>query len=231
MRPEVLYEDNHCVAVLKPAGLPTQGDATGVPSLVDWVREDLRVRHGKPGNVFVGLVHRLDQPVSGVVVLGKTSKGAARLSEQFREGSVRKVYWAIVEGKVEPAEGEWTDWLAKDARRNVVRVMDRGHPDAREARLRYRTLGRLAGGRTWLEVELGTGRGHQIRVQLASRGYPIVGDRKYGARSELRAEDGGPRIGLHARLLGFRHPTRPEAIEVCARVPPDWPGPEPSGQG
>jgi 23S rRNA pseudouridine1911/1915/1917 synthase len=229
MNPYVLHEDNHCVAVFKPAGMPTQGDESGKMSVVDWVREDLRVRHQKPGNVFVGLVHRLDQPVSGVVLLGRTSKGAARLSEQFREGNVKKVYWVIVEGKIEEAEGEWDDWLAKDAKENFVRVAQPGEPGAKEASLGYRTLDTLAGGRTWLEVEPRTGRGHQIRVQLASRGFPIVGDRKYGAVTSARAEDGGFRIALHARELTFRHPTREEAIEVSAPLPPDWPGPSSVG--
>src|SRR5262245_46497046 len=112
--PEILYEDNHCLAVNKPAGLLTQGDATGEPSLLDWAREDLRTRYRKPGNVYVGLVHRLDRPVSGVVLLAKTSKGAARLSAQFREGLVEKVYWAIVGGICRDEAGEWVDVLRKD---------------------------------------------------------------------------------------------------------------------
>jgi 23S rRNA pseudouridine1911/1915/1917 synthase len=221
--PEVLYEDNHCLVLNKPAGLLTQGDATGEPSLLDWAREDLKTRYNKPGNVFVGLVHRLDRPVSGAMVLGKTSKGAARLSEQFREGTVEKLYWAIVEGRCEEDAGEWTDALRKDEARNVVDVVAEGTPGSREARLGYRVMDR-GPGRTTLELRPITGRSHQIRAQLASRGLPIVGDRKYGARSTVTALDGGHRIGLHARSLRFRPPTRPGEVSVVAPVPADWPG-------
>ncbi|CAN5888300.1 RNA pseudouridine synthase [soil metagenome] len=223
MVPQVLLEDNHCLAVSKPAGLLTQGDITGEPSLLDWVREDLRVRFQKPGNVFVGLVHRLDRPVSGVVLFGKTSKGAARLSKQFREGTVEKLYWAIVEGEVDGEAGEWADWLGKDEANNVVRVVAKGSEGGRPARLGYRVLGRDR-GRTTLELRPITGRSHQLRVQLASRGLPITGDRKYGASSSVRAEDGGFRIGLHARSVRFAAPTRSAVIEAIAPVPPDWPG-------
>lgn len=218
--PVVLFEDNHCLALNKPSGMPTQGDESGAESLVDWAREDLRVRHRKPGNVFVGLVHRLDRPVSGVVLIGRTSKGAGRLSEQFRAGTIEKVYWAIVEGGPQGDEGTWTDRLVKDERRNVVEVGEVG----KEAALAFRVLDRWRGG-SWLEVRPVSGRSHQIRVQLASRGVPIVGDLKYGASTRVEASDGGHRIGLHARSIRFRHPTRPEAIEVRAPVPSDWPGP------
>jgi 23S rRNA pseudouridine1911/1915/1917 synthase len=216
---DILFEDNHCLAVNKPAGLLAQGDATGDPSLVELVRDDLKRRYQKPGNVYVGLVHRLDRPVSGVVLLAKTSKGAARLSAQFREGTVEKVYLAVVEGRVTSDHGEWTDRLVKDASRNVVSVVQAG---GAEARLAFRVVGRSA-RTTTLELRPTTGRGHQLRVQLSSRGLPIVGDRKYGARSSLRAQDGGPRIALHARRLTFTHPTTREVIVVEAPVPADWP--------
>ena len=123
---EILFEDNHCLAVNKPAGLLTQGDATGEPTLLDWARASLKARFAKPGNVFVGLVHRLDRPTSGVVLLARTSKAAARLSEQFREGKVEKVYWAIVEGPCPDESGTWTDTLRKDEARNVVEVVAGG---------------------------------------------------------------------------------------------------------
>lgn len=222
MLPTVLHEDNHCLALNKPAGMPTQGDASGDRSLVDWARDDLKRRYAKPGNVFVGLVHRLDRPVSGVVLLAKTSKGAGRLSEQFRNGTVEKVYWAIVEGSPEEEEGAWTDALVKDERRNVVRVAE--GEEGRGATLGYRVLDRWR-GRSWLEVRPISGRSHQIRVQLASRGLPILGDAKYGARSRVAASDGGHRIALHARSISLQHPTRPEAVSVTATVPTDWPGP------
>jgi len=219
---DTLYEDNHCLAVNKPAGLLSQGDETGEPTLLDAARDYLRERYNKPGNVYVGLVHRLDRPVSGVVLLARTSKAAARLSEQFRKGAVGKVYWAMVEGSVEPDEGEWADTLAKDRRRNVVEVVAPASPGGREARLSYRVLGRDARTST-VELRPGTGRGHQLRVQLASRGFPIVGDRKYGAGTTLRAGDGRYRIALHAREIAFNHPTRREPVRVVAPVPADWP--------
>jgi 23S rRNA pseudouridine1911/1915/1917 synthase len=137
---------------------------------------------------------------------------------------VRKVYLAVVEGSPAEDEGTWTDWLAKDAARNVVRVVAAGAPSGREARVAFRVLARH-GATTSVELIPATGRGHQLRVQLASRGVPIVGDRKYGARSTLLAEDGHPRIALHAFELSFRHPTRPETVVITAPVPRDWPVP------
>jgi 23S rRNA pseudouridine1911/1915/1917 synthase len=220
--PSVLYEDNHCLAFDKPAGLLTQGDATGEPSLVDEARHYLRTHYDKPGNVFVGLVHRLDRPVSGVVLLARTSKAASRLSAQFREGEVEKVYWAVVEGVMMEDGGEWVDRLRKDEPRNRVEVVPLGALGGKEARLAFRVMSREE-GRTALELRPITGRSHQLRVQLASRGMPIVGDRKYGARSTLLALDGRPRVALHARALTFRHPTRREAISVVAPRPADWP--------
>lgn len=224
MQPQVtvLFEDNHCLALDKPAGLLTQGDATGEPSLVDWARGYLKERYDKPGNVYVGLVHRLDRPTSGVVLLARTSKAAARLSEQFRKGTVEKVYWAVVEGNCPTEAGEWTDTLSKDEERNFVEVVEAGSDGAREARVAFRVLGR-AGPTSTLELRPITGRSHQLRVQLAARGLPIVGDRKYGAKAELRASDGRHRVALHARGLTFTHPTLKEAISIAAPVPADWP--------
>jgi 23S rRNA pseudouridine1911/1915/1917 synthase len=218
----VLYEDNHCLALDKPAGLLAQGDATGEPTLLDAARAYLKDRYRKPGNVFVGLVHRLDRPTSGVMLLARTSKAAGRLSAQFRDGTVEKTYRAVVEGSVADDSGEWCDVLRKDERRNVVEVVPGGTRGGREAHLAFRVLGR-GRGTTTLELRPTTGRGHQLRVQLASRGFPIVGDRKYGASTTLRALDGRPRVALHAERLTFRHPTRGEAIAVAAPVPADWP--------
>jgi 23S rRNA pseudouridine1911/1915/1917 synthase len=218
----ILYEDNHCLAVNKPAGLLTQGDATGDPSLIELVRADLKERYHKPGNVFVGLVHRLDRPTSGAMVLARTSKAAGRLAAQFRAGTVEKVYWAVAEGRCPDESGQWNDWLWKDETRNVVRVVREATSGAREAQVAYRVLER-AGNTNLLELRPASGRSHQLRVQLAARGLPIVGDRKYGARSRLMAHDGHARIALHARQLAFTHPTRPEVISVVAAVPADWP--------
>src|SRR5437868_1405942 len=142
----VLYEDNHCLALDKPAGLLAQGDATGEPTLLDEARAYLKEKYHKPGNVFVGLVHRLDRPTSGVVLLARTSKGASRLSEQFRAGTVEKVYWAVVEGQVPDEEGEWTDRLLKDEGRNVVEVVPAGETGGVEATLAYRVIGKAPRG-------------------------------------------------------------------------------------
>ena len=142
---EVLYEDNHCLAVNKPAGLLSQGDETGDPDLVSWARAYLKDRYGKPGNVFVGLVHRLDRPTSGVVLLARTSKAASRLSAQFRTGKIAKVYWAIIEGHPDPPEGRWVDVLDKDRGRNRSRVLDEPEAEGQVARVEYRRGGTLAG--------------------------------------------------------------------------------------
>ncbi len=202
MNLEVLWEDNHCLAVNKPAGLLSQGDATGAPSLVDFAKEYIKAKYHKPGNVYLGLLHRLDRPTSGVVLLAKTSKAAGRLSAQFRDGSIAKVYWAIVEGQPREHEGEWVDLLSKDTETNRVRVTQAPSLTTKEARLSYRVL-RPWSGYCKLELRPDTGRSHQLRVQLASRALPIVGDRKYGAKSLLKAADGGSRIALHGASAGF----------------------------
>ncbi len=218
----ILHEDNHCLAVDKPAGMLSQGDASGDPSVIDEARAYLKVAHAKPGNVYVGLVHRLDRPTSGVLLLARTSKGASRLSQQFRSGAVAKTYLAEAEGAWPEDSGEWEDWLLKDERTNIVSIVPPGSLGAQRASVAYRVLERR---HATLAVEMRptTGRGHQLRVQLASRGLPIVGDRKYGARSTLVALDGRPRIALHARELRFKHPTRPEILAIAAPLPADWP--------
>ncbi len=222
MNLDVLFEDNHCLAINKPAGLPSQGDESGAESLVDVATRYLRQKYGKPGNVYVGLLHRLDRPTSGVVLLAKTSKAAGRLSSQFREGTISKVYWAIVEGVPAQSEGEWVDRLEKDREVNRSRVVEEGESAGKEARVAFRVLER-AGGASKLELRPHTGRSHQLRAQLASRGLPILGDSKYRAKTRILASDGRGRIALHARELVFRHPTRGEVIEVVAPVPADWP--------
>jgi len=222
MKLERLFEDNHCLAINKPAGLLSQADSTGEPSLIDLVRADLKARYHKPGNVYVGLLHRLDRPTSGVVLLAKTSKAARRLSAEFRSGRISKLYWAIVEGVVADAKGEWIDRLEKDRRANRVDVVEECSESGRTARADFEVLERWA-RYTKLALRPATGRSHQLRVQLASRGLPILGDRKYGSKEGLKAEDGGFRIALHARQLTFTHPTLREAISVEAPVPADWP--------
>jgi 23S rRNA pseudouridine1911/1915/1917 synthase len=212
----LLYEDNHCVAAFKPAGLLTVGDRTGDVSLVDLVRDDLRRRYQKPGNVFVGVVHRLDRPVAGVVLFARTSKAASRLAEQFRTGRVSKVYQALVEGRVTTPAGELVDRLVKDRQTNIVRRVTAPSRQSRESSLTFRRL-KTFRETTLLEIEPRTGRSHQIRVQLAAAGYPIVGDRKYGSKRPF-AEG----IALQAVRLVFEHPVRkvPITVEAAAEWPP-----------
>jgi len=213
---QVLYEDNHCLVVDKPAGVLVQPDPTGDPTIVDLAREDIRRRHGKPGNVFVVAVHRLDRPVSGVLLLARTSKAATRLSAQFRAGTVGKIYWARVERPPAPAAATLEHTLVKDSEHNRVHVVPPGTAGGRLARLHYTTL--ATDPRSALvEVRLETGRAHQIRVQLATIGCVIVGDLRYGSRHGL-----GARILLHARSLAFDHPTRGERIVVEAPLPEAW---------
>jgi 23S rRNA pseudouridine1911/1915/1917 synthase len=210
---QVLYEDNHCLVVYKPAGLLTAGDRTGDVSLVDLAREYLRKKFNKPGNIFVGVVHRLDRPVGGVVLLARTSKAAARLAEQFRSNRVEKTYHALVEGRVASKQGVLFDSLIKDQQTNVVRRTKERSPGARECSLAYRRL-KVLEETTLLEIRPQTGRSHQIRVQLAGAGHPIVGDRKYG--SKRRFPDG---IALRAVSLCFQHPTQKSPITVEYATP------------
>jgi 23S rRNA pseudouridine1911/1915/1917 synthase len=211
-----LYEDNHLLVVNKPAGLATIGVGEDEPSLAKLAKAYIKRRYHKPGNVYLGVMSRLDAVVSGVVVLARTSKAAARCTEQFRSRGVSKTYWAIVAGRVEPAAGECLDWLAKDESRGRMAIVDSGTPGAQEARLNYRLLQSLARG-SLLEVELLTGRKHQIRVQLAARSLPIIGDKKYGSQEHFAAG-----IALHARQLAVRHPIRDEVLTFLAPLPRSW---------
>ena len=213
---EVLFEDNHLIAVNKPAGLLTQADRAESDCLLERVRGYLKERYQKPGQVFVGLLHRLDRPVSGVVLFAKTSKGASRLSEQFREHTISKRYLALVEGHPAQTEAQLEHYLGSDAQ-NGVEIQEGPAPHLKKGVLRYR---RIAQGprHSLLEVALGTGRKHQIRAQLSFIGHPIAGDSRYGAKTRL-AEG---QIGLKSRSLEFQHPVRREE-----RVRVELPG-EPS---
>ena len=232
----ILYEDNHLLVIDKPAGLPTMGTPTGQPTLLTLAKEYVKDRYQKPGNVYLGIMSRLDAPVTGVVLLARTSKAAARLTEQFRNHTVEKSYWAMVEGIVESPEGRLVDWLKHDDHHRRVNIVGATLPGAQEARLSYRQLGLIdanvaqppsavrtwrgtaEGGRaTWLEVELETGRKHQIRLQLSHSGYPIIGDRKYGSRTPFSAG-----IALHSRRLVISHPTTDARLEFEAPLPDTW---------
>lgn len=181
---KVLYEDNHLIAVFKPAGMLVQGDETGDLCLMDEVKKYLKEKYNKPGQVFLGLLHRLDRPVSGVVLFAKTSKGAARLSEQIRTHKVKKVYQALVEGHVKKEKATLINWIRKDEQKNKVTLFDKETPNSLFAELEYKVLKSNAKN-SLLEINLKTGRPHQIRSQLAYIGHPIIGDLKYGAKETL----------------------------------------------
>lgn len=216
---DVLYEDNHLLAVNKPAMLPTMGVAENRPSLLAVAREYVRQTYDKPGNVYLGIVSRLDAPVTGVVLMARTSKAAARLTEMFRERAVEKTYWALVEGRADPASGHLVHYLRKDERHRRMHVCGATVAGAQRAELEYRVIRateKLAAG-TLLEVQLLTGRKHQIRVQLADAGWPVIGDRKYGA---VRRFPLG--IALHSQRVAFEHPVRRTALTIEAPLPASW---------
>lgn len=213
---DVLYEDNHLLAINKPAGLVTMGARPGTRTVLDVAKEYLKQKYDKPGNVYLGVVSRLDGPVTGVLLMARTSKAADRLNRQFRERDVEKSYWALVSGTINPQAGTLVDWMAEDERHRRMHAVRSDTPGAKEARLRYRLLETTADG-CLVEIELETGRKHQIRVQLAKAGCPVLGDRKYGSCVPFE-----PGIALHARRLVFSHPVRDERIELVAPLPASW---------
>jgi len=218
MRPlAVLFEDNHLIVVNKPAGLPTMGVAPGDDSLHARIQDYWKQKYHKPGNVYVGVVSRLDAFVSGVVVFARTSKAAARLTQQFQTRQVEKTYWAIVEGRGVPAQGVLENYLAKNEAAQRMESVPAGHPPAQLARLSYTRLAETAAG-TWVEVQLETGRKHQIRVQFTALGHPVLGDRKYGATHSFPHG-----IALHSRQLRLQHPVTKAELEFTADLPDYWP--------
>ena len=212
----VIFEDNHLLALYKPAGLLVQGDESGEVCLLDLAKAWIKERHQKPGRVFLGLVHRLDRPVAGAMVLARTSKAAGRLSHQIRTRQMRKLYLAVVDGRLPSAQGELVHHIERGER--ASRIVSAAEPFGREARLDYRVR-EAAGSRSLVEIDLLTGRKHQIRLQLAHIGCPIVGDVRYGAPSPLPARQ----IALFARQIVLEHPTRRERLSLTAPLPAGWP--------
>lgn len=213
---EVLYEDNHLVVINKHASEIVQGDKTGDEPLVERVREYIRAKYEKPGNVFCGLVHRLDRPTSGVLIFTRTSKALERMNKLFANAHPEKTYWAIVENAPQKPSGRLVDLLVKNEKQNKSYTVEQPRPGAKEARLSYETLAK-SDRYTLLGIKLETGRHHQIRAQLANIGCIIKGDVKYGAK---RSNPDGS-ICLHARSITFEHPVKKENITIVAPVPND----------
>ncbi len=213
----VVYEDNHLLVVNKPANLPTMGVAADKASLLDDAKQYIKQKYNKPGNVYLGVVSRLDAPVTGLLTIARTSKAASRLTEAFRAGNVEKVYWAVVDEVPDPESGRCVNWMIKDERRRKMHVTNAEREGAKEARLSYTVKQHLKNDRALLEIRLETGRKHQIRVQLASRGWTIVGDRKYGSHIAFE-----PGIALHAHALAFQHPVKDERMEFTLPPPESW---------
>lgn len=210
----VLFEDNHLLIVNKPGGMLVQGDDTGDICLVDYAKEYVKVKYDKPGNVFMGLVHRIDRPVSGVVMLAKTSKALERMTEAFREKTIQKIYWAIVKDRPPVEDDTLVHWLTKDGKKNMVTAYNKEKGNAQRSELSY-TLLKVYDDDSLVEVRPITGRPHQIRVQLSKIGCPIKGDLKYGYPEAN--EDGC--INLHAKKLVFSHPVTKEHMKIEAPLP------------
>lgn len=220
---ELLYHEGPCLVVCKPPGVLTQAPP-GIDSMETRIKEYIRRSEEKSGNVYLGVPHRLDRPASGAMVFARHSRAARRLAEQFEGRLVRKIYWACVEGAVEPAEGTWTDQVRKIPDLPQAEVVPATHPEGRLAVLHYRVLQSAPWG-AWLEIELETGRMHQIRVQSASRGHALLGDALYGSTTPFGPQHEDTRlraIALHARTLGFRHPMTDVPVTVAAPPPPPW---------
>lgn len=216
----ILYEDNHLLGVYKPPGMLIQGDKTGDLSLLDWAKGWIKNRYEKPGNVFLGLVHRLDRPVAGVALFARTSKAASRLSAQIRDRSMEKIYWAVVHGIPEPSEGRYEHHLARTRNKSVVTGPN--DPSGKLAVLHYRVR-ETSAPCSLVEVTLVTGRHHQIRCQLSAMGFPILGDLKYGSSRPLSSG----MVALLSKRIVCRHPTRDMDVAIESPLPENWPWPPP----
>ncbi len=215
---EALYEDNHLILVKKPFNMPTQEDSSGSPDLLSALKGWLKEKYNKPGNVFLGMVHRLDRPVGGLIVFAKTSKAAARLSDQIRLRKFEKEYVTAVEGRITPKSRSLIHYILKDNLKNRVRAFDREKQNAKRAELEYKTI-RAGEETSLLNIRMVTGRKHQIRAQLAAVGHSVIGDVKYGASAPLPEAN----ILLYATRLAFKHPVKKETIDITIDPPGDWP--------
>jgi len=220
---DLLYEEGPCLAVGKPSGILTQAPP-GIDSLEVRIKTFLKRRDKKLDEVYLGVPHRLDRPASGAMVFGLEPRATRRLAAQFEARTVHKTYWACVAGRVEPSEGTWRDLVRKIPGRPKAEVVGAEHPEGRQAILHYRTLGETAWG-SWLEIELETGRMHQVRIQAASRGHPVLGDVEYGSTIPFGPQHDDWRlraIALHARSLAFRNPVTRERVAITAPLPEAW---------
>ena len=215
IEPKILYEDNHIIVVLKPHNVPSQEDESKDKDMLTMVKEYVKEKYNKPGNVYIGLVHRLDRPTGGIMVFARTSKAAARLSEQFRNGEAEKTYFAIVKGNLKLKQTKLVNYLLKDEINNKVKVVPMSTQGAKRAELDYEELDSKENLHL-LKVKLGTGRGHQIRVQLSTIGTPIYGDQKYGGENMPKAN-----LNLFAAELKFYHPTTKDRLVFRAYPPED----------
>ena len=215
---KIIYEDNHLLVVEKPVNISSQEDETGDPDMLTILKEDLRRRYNKPGNIFLGLVHRLDRPVGGVMIFAKTSKAASRLSEQVRLREFKKTYYAVLHGSLAKSKGRLHDYLLKDSRTNIVKVVSMTLDGAKEALLDYEVL-KSVDHLSFLKVQLHTGRSHQIRVQFSNCGHPLFGDQKYGAQ----VNKPGQQIALWSAEIILQHPTQKEEMTFRSDPPQTLP--------
>lgn len=211
---KVLHEDNHIIVVIKPQNIPSQADESGDEDLLSMVKAYLKEKYNKPGNVYVGLVHRLDRPTGGIMVFAKTSKAASRLSEQIKKHTTTKVYYTVVDGELRANEEVLINYLKKDEKNNIVKIVSQGEKEAKRAELYYKVL-QNEGQYSLLEVKLLTGRSHQIRVQMNGIGLPICGDAKYNKKASAKMKN----LALWAGRLEFNHPVTKERMVFIA--PPD----------
>jgi len=216
----IIAEDNHILVAYKPRGILSQEDSTRDPDMLTILKDFIKKRDNKPGNVYLGLLHRLDRPVEGIMVFAKTSKCASRISEQIRQHKVVKRYRAVIHGLMEEPEGELENYIQKDPKTNMVKVLDKEYGGAKKAKLKYKTVGKsVMDGYpvSLVEVELETGRSHQIRSQFAHTGHPLAGDRRYGIKDDVTD------IALQSFVIGFFHPVTKEYVEYVLPVPQDAP--------